>query len=164
MSGSLHVRVDNRLLHGQVVQFWLGHLQIAHLVVANDDVAKDNAMATIYRLAMPESVGLTITPLASLKEELKRTESKNTMVLLKDIDDVEAALNSGVSFDRLTLGNIHSSASRMRITDSVYLSEDEIKGLAELHSRQIRVEIQTFPGVTLRLTVDEKGDGNWVKS
>jgi hypothetical protein len=51
----------------------------------------------------------------------------------------------------------------MRITDSVYLSEDEVKNLTSL-TGQIKIEIQTFPGVTLRLTVDDKGEARWVKS
>ena len=45
MEDRIHVRVDNRLLHGQVVQFWIGHLEIAHLIVADDEVARTEAMA-----------------------------------------------------------------------------------------------------------------------
>ena len=164
MSGNLYVRVDNRLLHGQVVQFWLGHLQISHLIVADDDVATNEAMKTIYSLAMPEAVGLTITPMANLKEELKQVLSVNTMVLLKDIKDAEQASSLGVVFNQLTLGNIHSSADRTRITDSVYLSDSEIERLVALSRKSIRIEIQTFPGVTLRLDPDGEGGARWVKS
>jgi mannose/fructose/N-acetylgalactosamine-specific phosphotransferase system component IIB len=163
-SGYLYVRVDNRLLHGQVVQFWIGHLKIEHLVVADDEVAENEALMAIYRLAMPKSVGLTITPLDPLTKKLESLKSKKTMVLLKDIDDAERVLSSGAAFKRVTLGNIHASALRSRVTDSVYLSDDEVKKLVKFKNDGIDVEIQTFPGDTLRLEVDQKGDALWVKS
>jgi mannose/fructose/N-acetylgalactosamine-specific phosphotransferase system component IIB len=118
----------------------------------------------IYRLAMPKSVGLTITPLDPLTKKLESLKSKKTMVLLKDIDDAERVLSSGAAFKRVTLGNIHASALRSRVTDSVYLSDDEVKKLVKFKNDGIDVEIQTFPGDTLRLEVDQKGDALWVKS
>ncbi|MCP4604381.1 MAG: PTS sugar transporter subunit IIB [Proteobacteria bacterium] len=163
MSGHVYLRVDNRLLHGQVVQFWIGHLGIVHLIIANDDVAQNEAISTIYRMALPETVGLTVASISNLSAELKRCESVSTMVLIRDVCDVTRALTYNVVIDRVTLGNVHAAPERERVTDSVYLSNEEIQSLSDLTDHGIEVEIQTFPGETLRLAVNEKGGARWSK-
>ena len=68
---------------------------------------------------------------------------------------------SSLSFDRLVLGNVHAAPGRTRITDSVYLSQDEIDTLARFRLNGGRVEIQTFPGERLQLEIDNNGDPKW---
>jgi mannose/fructose/N-acetylgalactosamine-specific phosphotransferase system component IIB len=163
MSGPLHVRVDNRLLHGQVVQFWIPHLGIDRLIVADDDVAKNEAMPMIYRLAVPESVELTVIPVVQLAAELETVNLDNSTVLtlLRDVYDVTRAQMSGTIFKRLTLGNVHASPDRTRVTDSVYLSEEELAALERLKRGGVAVEIQTFPGEVLRLAANPEGGVSW---
>ncbi len=164
MAGHLHVRIDNRLLHGQVVQFWIGHLEIAHLIVADDDMAENEAMPTIYRMALPESVGLSVTPVGRLAEELERAKQLSTMVIIRDVGDLMRALEGGVSIGRVTLGNVHAAPDRGRVTDSVYLSSREIDALMELVKKNVEIEIQTFPGERLRLAMDQGGAARWSRS
>jgi PTS system mannose-specific IIB component len=164
MGETLHIRVDNRLLHGQVVQFWLGHLGVDHLVVGDDDVASNEAMPTIYRMALPETVGLTVTTVVGLPAELERIGGKRALLLLKDVAALMRAIECGVELDRVTLGNVHAAPERERVTDSVYLSPGETADLATLEERGIEVEIQTFPGEVLRLVAAEGGGVRWSKS
>lgn len=159
MSGLVHLRVDNRLLHGQVVQFWIGHLEIDHLIVADDDVAQNEAMPMIYRMALPDAVGLAVTCVHNVVDELKRNQKHNTLVLIRDVFDLARAFIAGATFKKITLGNVHTAKGRKRITDSVYLSPEEIQSLGEMKRRGIPVEIQTFPGEVLRL--EPKSDGGW---
>ncbi len=161
MDAQVYVRVDNRLLHGQVVQFWIGHLEISHLVVADDDMAENEAMQTIYRMALPETVELSVNTVEDLPAELERSAGHSTMVLLRGIQDLECALECGAKFNRVTLGNVHAAPERSRVTDSVYLSEEEVRTLARLKTNEIEIEIQTFPGEILRLVVDKEGGTRW---
>ncbi|MCP4675814.1 MAG: PTS sugar transporter subunit IIB [Deltaproteobacteria bacterium] len=161
MDAQVYVRVDNRLLHGQVVQFWIGHLEIAHLVVADDDMAENEAMQTIYRMALPETVELSVNTIRDLPAELERSAGHSTMVLLRGVQDLTCALECGAEFSRVTLGNVHAAPERARVTDSVYLSEEEVRALARLKANEIEIEIQTFPGEILRLVVDGEGGARW---
>jgi mannose/fructose/N-acetylgalactosamine-specific phosphotransferase system component IIB len=163
MGGQVHLRVDNRLLHGQVVQFWIGHLEVADLIIADDEVACNAAMPTIYRMALPEAVGLKVITVPELKAELDQTGPLTTMVLMRDIRDVLRAIGAGVVIRQITLGNVHATAERNRVTDSVYLSERETEELYGLRREGIEVEIQTFPGEILRLADDNKGETRWLR-
>ena len=162
-NSKVHVRIDNRLLHGQVVQFWIGHLGISRMVIADDETAKNDSMPIIYRMALPESVALTIIPIDELPQALDNVEPAQTMVLIKDVDEAHQVLKCRVPIESIVLGNIHSREERVRITDSVYLSEREIQSLVDLKKREIEIQIQTFPGEVLRLVVDEQGGHSWLR-
>jgi len=163
MSDQVHLRVDNRLLHGQVVQFWIGHLEVADLIIADDEVACNEAMPTIYRMALPEAVGLKVITVSALKAELDKIGPLTTLILMRDVRDVMSAIEAGVVLRRITLGNVHATADRKRVTDSVYLSDEESEALMRLCREGIEVEIQTFPGEILRLIEDQKGEIRWLR-
>lgn len=158
---TVHVRVDNRLLHGQVVQFWLPRLGARHLIVADDAVAADEAMPTIFRMALPDTVKLTVTPVSRLAAELAQTRAASVMVLLREVHDAARFLMCGGSLTRLTLGNIHAAPDRARVTDSIYLSAAETEALVQMAARGVEIEIQTFPGEVLRFVVDDRGEADW---
>jgi len=157
-----HVRIDNRLLHGQVVQFWIPHLEIDHLVIADDAVAANRAMLAVYRMALPERVGLEVVPIERLPAALASAGGRSTMVLISDVADAVRAWELGLELPRLTLGNVHSAPTRERVTDSVFLSPDELAALTAMLEHGVAVEIQTFPGETLRLQVDDQGEAKWL--
>jgi mannose/fructose/N-acetylgalactosamine-specific phosphotransferase system component IIB len=161
MESQLYLRIDNRLVHGQVVQYWIGHLEITHLIVADDAIARNSSMSIIYRMALPETVGLSIIPVRQLSAELEKAKSYATMVLVKDVEDLTQSIMYGAEFKQVTIGNVHSSSERHRVTEAVYLSEEEVRELAQLCAKGIKIEIQTFPGEIMRFLVDDKGVGYW---
>jgi PTS system mannose-specific IIB component len=163
MANGLHLRIDNRLLHGQVVQFWIPYLEVDRLIIADDDVSADGALHAVYRAALPERVALVVTEVADTAHAVAQGSAAVTLVLVSNVDDARRALEAGLELGRLTLGNVHAAADRTRVTDSVHLSGAELASLAELSARGLAVEIQTFPGETLRLVPDEEGAPRWSK-
>ena len=157
MSKRVFVRIDNRLLHGQVVQFWIPHLSVEKLLVADDEVFASEAMQTIYRMALPEHVRLSVMPTAELAANFLGLGAECALILIRTIDNAMSALKDGCTFERIMIGNVHASPERKRITDAVYLSEHETSVLCEMKQRGVEIEIQTFPGEVLRLTPTEGG-------
>jgi mannose/fructose/N-acetylgalactosamine-specific phosphotransferase system component IIB len=163
MRDSLYVRIDNRLLHGQVVQFWIPHLGVEHLIVADDGVSKNLSMQVVYRMALPAIVKITIVPVDRVGGILSTAISSPTMLLIKDIASTKRIVAQGDFFKHLTIGNVHASPERERVTDAVYLSGAEIETLLELKKAGIEIEIQTFPGEVLRFLGSKKGGFVWGK-
>jgi PTS system mannose-specific IIB component len=158
MSKRVYVRIDNRLLHGQVVQFWIPHVNVERLLVADDEVFGSESMQAIYRMALPNHVELTVLPVDNLEPEYKKLGERTSLVLIRTIADATRAAEDGCDFKRIMIGNVHASPDRKRVTDAVYLSEPETDMLLRLKNRGIDIEIQTFPGEVLKLIVE---DGGW---
>ncbi len=162
MGAQVHVRIDNRLLHGQVVQFWIPHLGIDTLIVADDEVAESAAMQAIYRMALPNIVGLRMVRVEELASPLEANQG-TALLLVRDIPTAKRILNNGTKLPRWTLGNVHASPDRTRITDAVYLSAGEIEILKWMHRSGVAIEIQTFPGETLPFSLNNQGEPRWGK-
>jgi PTS system mannose-specific IIB component len=163
MRKGVHVRIDNRLLHGQVVQFWIPSLDVQRLVIADAATAADPTLVSLYRMVMPKNVALDVVAPAGLEQALAGGAATSTLVLLANIADVVAASRAGFVFDRLTIGNVHAAALRSRITDSVHLSDEELRDLLELRRGGAAIDIQSFPGEQFRLELDDRGGPVWVQ-
>ncbi len=160
---SVHVRIDNRLLHGQVVQFWIPYLEVDRLVIGDDETASNQAMTAVYRMAVPGRVDLAIVSVDQLPQEIARKPAATTLVLLSDVFDAARALMCGMRISKIVLGNVHATHGRERVTDSVYLSAEEADALLRLCEKGIGVEIQTFPGERLKLEIGNDGEPRWLK-
>ena len=163
MKRPFHVRIDNRLLHGQVVQFWIPHLGVENLIVADDEIAENESMQTIYRMALPTLVDLKVIKVAALKPELDKLPPLSNMVLIRGIQQLQSVMNDDAKIPRVTIGNIHAAPFRTRITDAVYISEEETDILCWMANQGVDVEIQTFPGDVLKF-VTGAGGGEWSRS
>ena len=163
MKRPFHVRIDNRLLHGQVVQFWIPHLGVENLIVADDEIAHNESMQTIYRLALPTLVDLKIVDIAHLKAALDELSPLSNMVLIRGISELASVIKEGAVIERITIGNVHAAPFRTRVTDAVYLSQEEREILCWMVDQGVTVEIQTFPGDVLKFTKTD-GGGEWSRS
>jgi PTS system mannose-specific IIB component len=157
------LRVDNRLLHGQVVQFWIPYLRVSNLIIADDLASSNESMVAVYRMALPKSIKLTVVPISALGSLEINTISKKTLVVMSDIFDLARAAMGGFEFNSVTLGNIHSAKGRNRITDAVHLTTAEIEALERFNRAGKRVEIQTFPGDCFLMKITKEGV-KWQKS
>jgi PTS system mannose-specific IIB component len=160
----LHIRIDNRLLHGQVVQFWMTHLEIENLIVADDMAVSNPSMVTLYQMAVPRHVKLSVVNIVDLTQEIKENQDKVTLVLFSDIFDLSRAVMTGFDFKKIILGNIHMAKGRHRVTDAVYSTPEETEQLYMFFKEGKIVEIQTFPGAALTLAKDNNGDIAWLRA
>ena len=112
-------RVDNRLIHGQVIEGWLPYTGAAHLIVANDALAEDLLRQQIMSLAIPHHVDVRFVPLKDLAGTLKECGDES-FVLFENLQDVRTAARSGVK----------------QLCTHVAVSEDDMAALRELVSGQ----------------------------
>ncbi len=101
-----HLRIDNRLVHGQVTVAWVGYIGVDHIVVANDEVAQDE----LQRLLLPQAARGVRTSVLSVADAAKHCLSpeaagENIMVLAKWCSDALELIEAGVRPDVVNVGN-----------------------------------------------------------
>lgn len=142
------VRVDNRLLHGQVLETWIPKLSIGEIVVADDDAAASSLARAAMMLCVPPEVPARILPVGEAPwEELSRSK-RAVLVILRDVSAVLAARAAGLApalAPRLNLGNVHFGPGRRAVTPSVFLSSEEIEALRDLDGEGFEVEARAIP-------------------
>lgn len=142
------VRVDNRLLHGQVLETWLPWLGARSVLVADDDAAASPLARAAMTLAVPAGLEAAILPLGEVRWAEVAASPERILVLVRDLTDLERAIAAGLTPERapaVNLGNVHYSTGRRPITASVYLSGEELEALRRLAARGFGVDARPVP-------------------
>jgi mannose/fructose/N-acetylgalactosamine-specific phosphotransferase system component IIB len=143
------IRVDNRLVHGQVLEAWLPALD-AHGVLVADDEAAGNVLArSAMALAIPPKVQFQVVKVSAAAQLLrpggKGVSGVRTLLLVRDVRDALALHEQGVPIPRLNLGNVHFANGRRQVAPSVYLDAGEMEALSRIASRGTEVEARAVP-------------------
>lgn len=138
------VRIDNRLVHGQIIENWLPYTHMGAIVVANDAVANDSIQQEIMALAIPHSIKCVFSTPAEAGNILQ-SFTDSCLVLFASCVDAMAAWRSGYEFNRLNVGNIHYGPGKRQLSPSVALSEDDEALLNEFISKGVTLDFRCVP-------------------
>jgi mannose/fructose/N-acetylgalactosamine-specific phosphotransferase system component IIB len=156
------LRIDSRLIHGQVVEAWLPGLKVARVVVADDEAAHSPLMRTAMGLAVPPELEVDILPLRETPFATYAADAVKTLLLLRDVPALLEARKLGLPRTRVNLGNVHHGPMRRQVSTSVFLNPDEIGELRILHAAGWDIEARGVPSerpVTFTEMVERFGKG-----
>ncbi|NDV28773.1 PTS sugar transporter subunit IIB [Desulfovibrio sp. JC010] len=141
------VRIDNRLVHGQIIETWLPYTHAKNIIVANDAVAGDDLQQQIMSLAIPQSVKCAFCPVEDLNDMIPNLTGGNgsTIILFSSCADVRRALDSGFRFNTVNIGNIHYGPGKKQISPSVALSSDDESCLHYFKGQGIELDFRCVP-------------------
>ncbi len=141
------VRVDNRLVHGQILETWLPFLGARRIIVVDDDVASDFFRETVIRMAVPREVEFSVYSVDEFPRSqiISEKTQKKSIVLFSKIADALRAYHQGFRFDRLNVGNIYTEECVLRCTTSISLCESDIRDMTRLSQSGVAVELRSLP-------------------
>jgi mannose/fructose/N-acetylgalactosamine-specific phosphotransferase system component IIB len=144
----LLVRVDDRLLHGQVVFGWGEPLRPRRYLIADDRVAGDAWEQEAFRAAAPAGVAVAALDLRGLAGTWKTIEDPGgTIVLIRGLEDLARLRRDGFRPDgEINLGGRHAAAGGFELLDFLHLTRDEARALRELLDAGVRLYAQQVPG------------------
>lgn len=148
MKGPL-VRIDNRLVHGQILESWVPYLRASRIIVVNDDVAGDLFRETVIRMAVPREIEVVLRGVEDFAEEQARSgsaaEMPGTIILFASIDDLLKAYRLGFRFSSLNVGNVNNNSGERLAVGNIFLSDKEINDLTILVRHGVKISIQSVP-------------------
>jgi len=141
------VRVDDRLIHGQILEAWVPFLNVSCIIVANDGVASDFFRETVMRMAVPSEMEVIIKSIEDFSENYRYSQDngKRTLVLFSCISDAVRAYESGFHFHNLNIGNVYSENCSMMCLPSVLLGAQDIDNLKILMKNDVAIELRRVP-------------------
>jgi PTS system mannose-specific IIB component len=140
-------RVDNRLVHGQVIEGWLPYLDATKLVVINDKLAVDGLQQQIMQLAIPGRIQTHFVPIKKIKALYDAIESRgNTaLYLLATCQDVSRLTKEGVAVPVLNVGNIHYGHGKRQLCMHVAVSDNDLECLRALRENGTILDFRSVP-------------------
>jgi mannose/fructose/N-acetylgalactosamine-specific phosphotransferase system component IIB len=154
------VRVDDRLLHGQVAIGWAGALGSKLIVVANDDVAANGWLREIYEEAAPQGIDVRIWTLeeAAAGAAALLGDPETAILLVKDPADLLKLHEMGVEFAEANIGGMHYEEGKRELLPYVYVGDRDVRDMKTLLDSGVDLFAQDVPGGRrheIRLLLDE---------
>ena len=141
------IRVDSRLIHGQVITKWLNYSKANVIVVVDDELSKDSFMSEIYKASAPNGI---IVEILSIDDFMKNTgthkyNNKRLLILLKNIETVYELYLRQFKMEHIQLGGLPSGVGKKAIYKAIFLNEEEINKLRDIANSGVYIDMQVIP-------------------
>ncbi|MCG8410015.1 MAG: PTS sugar transporter subunit IIB, partial [Bacteroidales bacterium] len=100
------IRIDNRLIHGQVIETWIPYTNAKQLLVVNDDFADDCLRQQIATLAVPGRVSVNFIHVDEISSFAEHNNLQDTLIIVADCNDAKRIHDEGLSFESINIGNL----------------------------------------------------------
>ena len=142
------VRIDDRLIHGQVVLGWARALKPDRIVVANDRVARNSWERRFYTSSVPPHIRVSFLDLDETARQLLNNLFKTelVMMLFESVRDVWIVVEKGVSLDDINVGGLHYREGAVELLPYVFITDEDRGYMRELVKRSVRLTAQDIPG------------------
>jgi mannose/fructose/N-acetylgalactosamine-specific phosphotransferase system component IIB len=143
---ALH-RIDDRLIHGQVVVGWGQPLDVRFIVLVDDQVAASEWEQELYRMGVPPDMEVYFLSVSNAIAELPRfrADARQGILLTGDIDTMRRLVEAG-GITSINVGGIHHRTGRTQRLRYVFLNNDEEAALREIATLGVAVSAQDVPG------------------
>ena len=142
------LRVDHRLLHGQVAFSWTQYIGADCILIANDSVPNDELRKTTIKLAKPPAVKLVIKNIDDAIEAIKSgvTDKYKLFIVVESVNDAWRLATAVPEIPSITLGGIKAKEGSRNISRAINVLPDEISQLQSLAQAGKEIEIRQVPG------------------
>lgn len=142
-------RVDERLIHGQVVVGWGNQLHPDEIVVVDDELAGSAWEQELYAMGLPDQLSTHFESVAAARSQLPewRNSKARIVVLTRNVATMLRLAQAGaMRGEEVNIGGIHYAPGREAVLPYVYLSKDEMGEMGELENEGVRISARDLPG------------------
>lgn len=142
-----HLRIDNRLIHGQVVVSWIRAESARTLMVANDAIARDDFQRSILLAVAPPSIQVVILTIEDALAYVASPEhaQERIFLLVSNPHDALRLAEGGLPLRTMNVGNMAFHAGARRVSNTVFVTPDDVQNFVRLHEAGIELTCQMMP-------------------
>ncbi len=139
-------RIDDRLIHGQIVTAWLHYADAKQIVVADDKAANDSFSQSLLKMATPKGIKLRIVNLSDGKKLVEESDSDDkTLFLVRGPVEANSVLENNDVVKTINVGNLNMRKGKEKILDNLWVYEEDIEAFKDLNGKKIDLEYRTVP-------------------
>jgi len=141
------MRVDERLLHGQILIKWLEAKNSNYIIIIDDEVSNNPILKNILELSIPQNMIVEIYNLEKGAEILKNNKELNSspIILVKNLQIVRYLHEKGVKINEIIIGRMPSGVGKKKIYSNVFISDADIETIDYFRREKIPIIIQMVP-------------------
>ena len=145
MENLVLTRIDDRLIHGQVMTAWIKQKNAVQVVVADDEVADDDFMINVLEMAVPDEIAIGIFNRDDAVEFMKQGLEAPTILLVKGPEILNYMVDQGIEIDEIDVGGMGAKEGRSVLYKNISTNPEENKNFLDLIQKGVNVFVQVMP-------------------
>lgn len=141
------VRIDFRLIHGQVMTRWVVKHNIKNIIVIDNNSASNPLLKKILVKSAPSGIDVHVYTIeeASQRWDEKSMPNENVLILFKNTSDALEAWRKGIHYPTIQIGSIEGGGNKKNIYKNIVMTPSEIDEMKYLHEQGVQVYLQPIP-------------------
>jgi len=140
------IRIDDRLIHGQVTTAWLRVYDANIIIIANERVANSPVYKSIFSVATVPGKEIVLLSPEDAADRIKNSENKDTFfVITPSPIDVVKLIKYGIEVKKINIGGLQGRPNTRKLAKVVYATPEEEKAFIELKNLKVEMEVQMVP-------------------
>ncbi|MFB6469214.1 PTS system mannose/fructose/N-acetylgalactosamine-transporter subunit IIB [Cytobacillus sp. Hz8] len=146
-SGIVHVRVDERMIHGQVATMWTNSIKATRIMIVDDAVVKNDMEKMALKTAVPSGVKLSILTAAGAIRNIlaEKYTDQRVFLIVKSPAALRALVEGGVELPQINVGNMSTKSGSKKVKKSVSVTDKDIEDFKFLAEKGIKITAQMVP-------------------
>ena len=140
------VRLDDRLVHGQIINNWCTSEDITEIMVVNADVYENEMRKTIISMSVPDNINIIF---CNVEEALEVFEEEckyeNLMMVFENPFEIYDFIEKCGKIKRVNIGGMSFKNGKKRIATAVYVNDSELEVLRKIEKKNVELEIRLLP-------------------
>lgn len=142
--GIIHIRVDDRLVHGLVATMWANYVGTTRLMVVDDATSENQLVKASLKIATPAGISLSVLSVEKAAENILsgKYENQKVMVIVKTPVVLWQLYEKGVKFNQVNMGNITYTQDKTKVAKTVSVSPADVEAIKNLTKHGVKITSQ----------------------
>lgn len=141
------IRIDDRLIHGQVCGFWIPHYALERIAIVDNDIVNDATRKTALKFGCPDKCKLSIFSVDAAVDKFNRhiDEGIRVMILCANPFPLLEMVEKGYPIKEITVGNMSTKPNAVSIRKTIFVSPEEKEAFLKLADHGVKIISQMVP-------------------
>lgn len=145
--GNVNYRIDDRLIHGQVITAWTRYYKLEKIIIVDDQVASDPIQRQIINAVAPSNIAVDVLPVKDGYEAIVNASKAqtSTLMLVKGPEALSALIEMGIEIKKVIIGGMQFKNGRKQVTRTVSVTPEEAEEFWKLYDKDVELIVQLVP-------------------
>ena len=139
-------RIDDRLIHGQIITAWIAYADAKTIIVADDKAAKDEFQQSLLKMATPDSIALKILSVDDAIAYIQSGEgSGKVLLLMRGPEQALKFIEAGIEKDQIKVGNMNMKKGKTKVLGNLWVFPEDVEAIKGIYGHGVRLEVRAVP-------------------
>lgn len=139
-------RIDDRLIHGQIITAWIAYADAKTIIVADDKAAADSFSQSLLKMATPDSIDLKILSVDEAVNVIKSDkENGKALLLMRGPESALKMIRAGVRKDQINVGNMNMKKGKTKVLGNLWVFPEDVENIKKIYETGVTMEVRAVP-------------------